>query len=408
MNKVLIIDYSNMRPGGIEVVFAYLMQYAMENDHRVIWITTEKDYEAASFQEILSDNRIEKCYWSKCQKMFFAPSIRLSEDESVVMLSCAPIDYVLSERLRMKYSANSFQHLLVLPNFTGNGCYPDRLFQLKWLKRYWFKKIKKWVYTWEKEGSLYAFALKHLDAYQDYYSISLQNKESCVFPRIKPTPKLNSETLFKKAQERKKCFTIITCARFEFPHKGYILGLIDAYSRLKCRFPELHLVIVGYGDGAEKVNEKIQSLDENTKHDIVQKGMLPYDQLLLEFQKAHLNVGVAGSLADGARCGVPSLVVRHYSYNCETYGFYKDHVNRNLDNQPGLPVDSFIESILSLTDDAYVEHSLEVQKVALSRKKYDPEYVFSQDRAFTKTSMSKRDLMAAISYKLLSNFKNSK
>ncbi len=407
MNQVLIIDYSNMRPGGIEVVFAYLMQYAMENDHRVIWITTEKDYEAASFQEILSDSRIEKCYWSKWNKLFSAPAIHLSEDESAVMLSCAPIDYALSECLRMKFPANPFQHLLVLPNFTGINCYPDRLFQTKWLKKYWFNKIQKWVSAWEKEGSLYAFALKHLDAYEDYYSVPLQDKKSCVFPRIKPTPKLNREVLFKKAQERKTCFTIITGARFEFPHKGYILGLIDAYARLKSKFPELRLVIVGYGDGAEEVDQKIQSLDEEAKRDIVQKGMLPYDQFLLEFQKAHLNVGVAGSLADGARCGVPSLVVRHYDYHCETYGFYKDHANRSLDDQPGKPIDSYIENVILMNDDEYVEHSLEVQRVALSRKKYDPEYVFSQDRAATRTSMTKRDLMAAKCYKLLSTFKKS-
>ena len=68
MTNTLILNYNNMRPGGIEIVFSYLIEYALKNDYRVIWITFHKNYDTTSFKELLYDNKVENAIGKENRK----------------------------------------------------------------------------------------------------------------------------------------------------------------------------------------------------------------------------------------------------------------------------------------------------------------------------------------------------
>jgi len=57
---------------------------------------------------------------------------------------------------------------------------------------------------WENQNSVYAFALKHLDIYEQYYNVAIQNKQLRVLPRIKPVTDLDANELKLKAKQRRE------------------------------------------------------------------------------------------------------------------------------------------------------------------------------------------------------------
>ena len=95
---------------------------------------------------------------------------------------------------------------------------------------------------------------------------------------------------------------------------------------------------------------------ETVRRDIHLLGMLTPDALEQCYKDSHLIVGLAGAIIDGARCGIPSLVVRHYNENCETYGFLDEVPEKTLSEEPGDDIVPLIEECINMEWEAYLEH----------------------------------------------------
>ena len=194
-------------------------------------------------------------------------------------------------------------------------------------------------------------------------------------------------------KNRKNNFEIITCARFDFPHKGYIIGLVKAFNNLKFVYPQLTLTIVGYGEGEQYLKEIINELPDYSKKDINLLGKLLPHELQKAFCKATLNVGLAGALNVGARCALPSIPVRHYTYDCECYGFYENSGESALSTKPGDNIEDYISETVNCSDKEYVLHGLSAYKKANNNNNVDPEYIFKQHNRSNLPIFSKFDFL---------------
>lgn len=398
----LIVNYVKMSPGGIEVTFAYLIKYALEHEYRVIWITNEAFHKKAMFKEIIDYEKLEIVYITKLNQLF-GIKIDFSSDENVVMISCVPDKYITAEAIRKSaVGVQSFQHYLILAHYTGELTYPDRHFKGIFLHRCWFRYMRSIAVKLEEADSIRAFSMKHLTSYEEYYGICIKEKQRKLLGRTQPIETINENEWERKSIERNEKFNIISCSRFDFPHKGYIIGLIKAFGELKGKYPQLTLTLVGYGSEANEalVQDTIAGLNEETQKDIMCVGMLDYEQLNSYLRNAHLSVGLAGALLDGARCGVPSLVMRHYCYEAETYGLFEECFEGGiLRDEPGYAVIPYVETVLNMRDEEYVNCCKKTFTIMEEEYEspYYPSYIFEQngvtERVLSKTDLLKGNLM---------------
>ena len=196
--------------------------------------------------------------------------------------------------------------------------------------------------------------MKHLDFYEKNYGITIENKEEKILQKINLIKDFDEEFFKNKASERKNNFTIVTCARFDFPHKGYMLGLLDDYKELKEKYSQLKLVIIGYGSGEKRIKEKLEAMTEAQRQDVELVGAVSPFDLSKYFEKGHLNVGLAGALFDGAICALPSVCVRHYSEECQTYGHISDMTGTYLRSDEGEAIKPYIERLINMSDEEYI------------------------------------------------------
>ncbi len=387
-SKTLIVNYLGLQIGGIEAWISSLIRYSVKKGYRVIWLTTPSCQRDSMYKDISEDSRIEKVYTKRGWRWNPHKKIKFNDDESITMLSFELIDFMRAEKIRA-YTKNvkSFNHYYILPHFTGNAYYPERYFKSSFFNGIWHKRLKKYAKILVEQDCIRAFAEKHLDSFEKNYEVEIKDKATKRLKRINSTENFNEDLARKRAEERKNEFIITTCARFDFPHKGYMLGLVDEFKTLKEQYSQLKLVIVGYGDGEKQLKEKIQALPQNVSNDIILTGALPPDKLLEQFKKSHLNVGLAGALLEGAKCGLPSLLVRHYSESCETYGYVSDVQGSFLKLEPGEDIKSYIKYAIEASDDDYIEISKKDYTTICNLNESDPEYIYKQTNNDNKSTI---------------------
>ncbi len=380
-NKTLIINYPGLQIGGIEVAFSKLIQYSLEKGYRVIWLTSEGCVKKSDFKHITDNPKLEKVYVKRGYRWFPHKKIKFSFNEEVVMISCEPIDFARGESIK-SYAKNvkSFNHYLILPHFTGNAYYPERYFKSKLAKKYWLKLTRSFAKKLIDNDSIRAFSSKHLEAYEKNYGFEIENKRGKVLKGMDIFDAFDENQARERALERKEKFKIVTCSRFDFPHKGYILGLIDEYAELKKAYSQIELTVVGYGDGESRIKEKINSLPVDIARDIELTGALLPEELKKCYEKCHLNIGLAGALVNGAICGVPSLLTRHYTEKCETYGYICNIEGTFLRTDEGHDIKKYIIDALNWSDNEYIEQGKKDYNKACMIKENDPEYIYNQKK----------------------------
>lgn len=349
----LIVNYPVLAAGGIEQSLAAMMKFFLDDGHRVIWITTNQHIKNVAFPELLNDPRLEIVF-SKWSRIFGTPRISLQEDERVIMLTCQALKYVVSEGIRRKAKTKNFMHYYVVAHFTGSIYYPELGWENKLLKRIAFRFWKKILQRIVDQDCILGFGPKHLQCYEEHYGVSIPNPDKRLVPNYQYEKlAMDMDTVQKKCAQRDSKFIITTCSRLEFPHKAYVLGLIDNFAAVKQQYPQAVLQIIGYGSGEHEVQSQINSLPENIRKDIELIGMVSPETLKEYYKKAHLVVGLAGSAITGALCGTPTLLVRHYCRNCETYGFFADAPDKTLCEDKGESIIPYITSCIEMDIQSY-------------------------------------------------------
>lgn len=117
---------------------------------------------------------------------------------------------------------------------------------------------------------------------------------------------------------------IFTSARAEFPFKGYLIGLVELFPKIKNEFPDARMIIISGGDDFEQLEEKISSLPENIKISVELHNWMKYDQLIELMKSAKVVIGMGTTVLDAARVYKPAILTETYKMECTSEGFFAD------------------------------------------------------------------------------------
>jgi len=378
MNKCLIINHQNFsNVGGIEKYLYLYAKFCITNGIRVIWLCHKTPLVASSFKDLFLGEKIERVYVkSRGFSWFSYDSINLSHDESYLIFNCSPLAMCISEDIMRRYPDNCFFPVYALPNTTGDAYFLERNFHLKPVKKWAFNQMKKMTERWDSYHSQLFFNAKQAEALSQNYNITIASVPDKKLSAALPLEPFDAELLENRAKCRNE-FKIVTAGRFDFPHKGYMLGLIQAYGELKSKYPFLRLQIIGYGPCEKQVLSEISKLPETARKGIELTGEVSPDRLTDYYKVASLNIGVAGSVSMGARVALLSLMARNFcSEGCEVYGFYSKDPSLTVSCEPGLPVVPFIERVIRMSDEEYIQASIDCYRQFEKNFMFRPLYLF--------------------------------
>lgn len=161
--------------------------------------------------------------------------------------------------------------------------------------------------------------------------VDTEESNNYLHERLEPTPEIIRLPMYCNSRNDYKNIIkcgydsniIMTAARAEFPYKGYIIGLIADFVKLKSMYPKLKLEIITAGDDYNIVVENINKLNDCVKSDITLHGWMDYDVLKKNIERCKIFVGMGTTVLDAALLYKPSLPVRFNTY--EDIGEYFIH-----------------------------------------------------------------------------------
>lgn len=162
-----------------------------------------------------------------------------------------------------------------------------------------------------------------------------------------------SEEIVRKGY---KSDVLMTASRAEFPYKGYLLGLIDIYGRLKGEYPMLKLVIVAGGESRDVglIKDKIALLPTKARQDVEFHHWMDYDTLREKIKSCKLFIGMGTSVLDAALEYKPSIAVKYNTYDVISQGMLKDFPEFcTADEDCKTSADPLIKHILELDEESY-------------------------------------------------------
>lgn len=311
--RLIIFVYSNFILGGAETLILRMSEWLIKRGDKVVLVchsmdeTIKKDKRIGRIECILTKKKDKK---RKILKI-------LQKNNNIkdkMIINFFVKDYLLIERLNKK---NDFQNIfyVVHPNNTLSYCKKGLL--LSKIKKYIYKNQIKKMYD---KNCIYFMDEDCIKIAEKYYKMSLSKSYSNIIRIPIQVDKFDNKT-------RKKSFNILTIARFDFPFKGYLLGLIDDFIYLKEIYPQATLTIIGDGKDRDKIEKKLERLNKKITKDIMIIGAVPYLSLNSYFKKASIYVGMGTTVLDAVNRGVPAITVYSYSYEAKTLGFFYEHPN---------------------------------------------------------------------------------
>ncbi|MCR5755424.1 MAG: hypothetical protein K6G30_11525, partial [Acetatifactor sp.] len=115
---------------------------------------------------------------------------------------------------------------------------------------------------------------------------------------------------------------ILAAARAEFPFKGYLLGLVDEFEKIKKVIPNAQMKIVSEGEDIEVLKGRIDQLEPVTKKGIELSGWITYEELIEEIIHCRVFVGMATGLLDASKNYRISIPVKHTTEKCVASSFF--------------------------------------------------------------------------------------
>ena len=390
--KTLIVNWGALTKfGGIEKINYYLIKFMSEHDVRVIWLKNEKSPIGEAFKTVLYHENVEIVNVSSNHLFWFKhDKINIRKDEQVVVVSYTVFDMLRALSLKEEFVGYDMTCFYTVPDTTGNFFFIERYFK-GWLNRFVYRHIRQTLSNWNDAGLIFFCAPLQITSFEKNYHLVVDNPEDRLIKAMYAAAPLDEAALEERSLRKGK-FNIITVGRFDFPHKGYMLGLVKAFGRLKPKYPQITLTIIGKGKDEQALKDAIEKLDEDYKKDIFMVGEVAHSQLPKYYEDKHLSVAVAGSTGDAAKNGVLSLVARnHYSDEGEVYGYYAENSGKAVSTDPGELVDRYIEEALQMPAEEYVSN-IKTTYQMIGNRNVRPWMYFEEAQKAAKYEMSHSEL----------------
>lgn len=359
MERLLVINYRNMDVGGIENYVYYMIKQALRENYRIIWLCDINPKISPVYENLLNSVQVRKVYCNTHSFHWFThSSLDLNKYDLIISISFNFMDHMRSLELLNGIDCKNIVPIYMVPHFKGGLIFPETNF--KYLSSIIRSIISKYYQKFIFSGEMIYMSKDHPDAIERAYDIKIKDSLRTLAPDFNVRRCYNDKPFI--SNYRRRDFYIVSAGRIEFPHKGYLLGLIDEFCDLKRKYENLKLIIIGEGKDKKVLLEKLNNLTDYFAKDIIYKGNMSYENLLDFYQKCNLSVSVAGCAIASAKVGLLTLPCRHYTYKCEVYGFIPEAKEMITSEKPGKPVKEYIERVLKMS---------EVEYLSLSKASYD-------------------------------------
>lgn len=347
--NIIIFVSQNLLVGGIETYVYKLAKEVQKKGWQIIWIKRFPGYLDESFSDVFeSDSTL---VWDNAYDYEKLRELTADSNAEIRIITFDICRFAQAEIFKSNFKECRVHNFYFVPHFAGDTLYLEEPYKGKKREKV-RKKMSDIVKKMHNGNNIRYFSIKHIDKMTSEYGYREDNMNYVMVP-----PLDSGNVSF----DRKRCmelatsgrFNILTVSRFEFPHKGYVLGLIKAYAELKNKYPHIELTIVGYGVDESKVHEALNSLSENYKKDVHFIGKVHPEKLVDYYNDANINISVAGCCSQGAKNGTLSIPARHYDYNCEVYGFLPESKPFVVSEKKGEPVIDYIEQVINMSPDEY-------------------------------------------------------
>lgn len=353
MNKIycnLFLRNSLSDIGGIETYVYKSIKGIIKKGDKAGWISNDFSKINPAFSALLDEKEVYLIDRGKARQKI-AKMCTEGEFVRINVITFCPRDFVCAEILKKELEKLPIDTFLFVPHFQGDFLYLEEGFQGN-ARNIVEKKLSTTYQKMEQNGNLLYFSRKHLTEYRKRYGCKESDFSHVNIPEISAKIEFNEDrvkTVFNQAE-----FTILSVSRLEFPHKGYVLGLVDAFESLCQEYESIRLVIVGDGDGMPILRKKIDGLRKGIAQRIEIVGAVSPNELSAYYDRANVLVSLAGCFTLGARRGVLSLPARHYTEKCEVYGYLPESKDFSLADSEGYDVIPFLREIIDMPLNEYM------------------------------------------------------
>lgn len=207
-----------------------------------------------------------------------------------------------------------------------------------------------------KRGNFIAMDEVTLRCTQEFYGRALRiKKEDCTvifisvdMSGVEPVSKEQVIHNFRKPR-------ILTISRADFSMKGYLIGLLDWFS--KTEIEEVCLDIVTYGPDEDAVKEMACRLPQDKKNRLRLYGKTDYDELDGIIKNSIVYVGMGTTVLDAAERGIISVPVAPFTDKLSTSGFFAEHYDYLGAVGSGRGFEELVKDVLMMSADEYMVNS---------------------------------------------------
>lgn len=366
MNKYMIVFiYPSMQIGGIETyIYNHVKNFILNGDI-VVWLKEQNGKVNPVYEKLINNDNIV-IFNDKFDYKKINDTIAQNNINKVKVISFSPIDFTKAEIFKSKIKDVKVDTFYFVPHFDMQWYYLETRTSGKKCDR--IRKRLSAIYSKMNEnGNIRYFSNKHIEKMSQNYNLQIDEFSKTRVPPLPIHNALFKEDIFLKNYHRQE-FNILCVSRIEFPHKGFVLGLLRDFIILKEKYPNIVLTIVGDGPNKKDLISEIKKVPQYSDS-INLVGSISPDELYRFYEDANINISVARCFSLGAECGVLSLPARHYCMECEVYGFSSEEKIFDLNDKPGYSVIDYIEKAINMSEEEYIDNCRKTFEIFQNNRK---------------------------------------
>jgi len=193
-----------------------------------------------------------------------------------------------------------------------------RLNKIKFLAKLVKNYFRKIIYFYIDNGNIIFMNEMCIEYMEDFYKKKVTDPQDKIF-------RLPIENGIRTVEKRKSDeIHIVSIARADFPYKGYLLGMVDAFGPLFSKYENITLTIISYGEHIDQLKERIRKVDKKYKHRIHLIGETKYAELEEYYQQADLYIGLGTTVLEAAKYGVITINMMMHTNEFQSGGFFHE------------------------------------------------------------------------------------
>ena len=363
-NKTMIFfEYPLCHYGGAETLILRMSKWLQMNNYHVVIFSYKIDINNKIYRELRKYATIIK---TDDKYISYTVLCNYLVEEINIFIHFSLASYLNAVRF---YSINRsilYNIIYVIhPETLINSIFKIKKPYISLLKLILFPIIRQYINRMETNGNIvYMDAINYWQTMM-FYKIPEGYKHIVPLPVTLEHKYTALNTLKDNILSRRNNNIIIAVARSDFPFKGYIVSLLYEFQKIRSQYKNVKLLVV-----TDNILRLKHIYEERYPHsmDYLQnvelKENVAYYELMSIMSNSILNIGMGTTILDAALKFVPSIVVKSYTYECLTTGFFHDNptgltvhytekIAKILDEKQLCPIDKYILQILSMSNNEY-------------------------------------------------------